>query len=180
MKMQRLLDEKQLTECIDHLASALRTMVEPSNVSLVGIRRRGVPLAERVADRLAKSLGNRPEVGALDITFYRDDLSRVAQQPVVGVTEIPFPVDDQVICLVDDVLYTGRTIRAAIDAIMEFGRPQRILLAVLVDRGHRELPIQADLVGKTVETELTQDIKVCLAEIDGQDEVYIEDVSRDA
>src|SRR6187401_2577852 len=141
---------------------------------LIGIQRRGVPLARRIAAAIGENETVDIPVGALDITFYRDDLSLVAQQPVVKGTELPFGIDGRTVVLVDDVLYTGRTIRAAMDALVDFGRPQAIRLAVLVDRGHRELPIRADHVGKNVPTSRDERIRVHLAEIDGADEVIIE------
>ena len=134
---------------------------------LVGIQRRGVPLAGRIAGAIADHEGQRPPVGALDITFYRDDLSLVAVQPVVKGTDLPFDLNGLTVVIVDDVLYTGRTVRAAMDALMDFGRPVAIRLAVLVDRGHRELPIRADHVGKNVPTSHEEVIKVHVAEIDG-------------
>ena len=141
---------------------------------LIGIQRRGVPLARRIAASIAENEGVEVPVGALDITFYRDDLSLVAQQPVVKGTELPSGIDGKTIVLVDDVLYTGRTIRAAMDALVDFGRPQAIRLAVLVDRGHRELPIRADHVGKNVPTSREEVVKVQLEEIDGEDAVLID------
>ncbi len=141
---------------------------------LIGIQRRGVPLAQRIADAIAENEGARVPVGALDITFYRDDLSLVAQQPIVKGTELPMGIDGRTVVLVDDVLYTGRTIRAAMDALVDFGRPQAIRLAVLVDRGHRELPIRADHVGKNVPTSREELVKVHLEETDGEDAVEIE------
>ena len=141
---------------------------------LIGIQRRGVPLARRIASAIAENEGVEIPVGALDITFYRDDLSMVAQQPVVKGTELPSGIDGKTVILVDDVLYTGRTIRAAMDALVDFGRPQAIRLAVLVDRGHRELPIRADHVGKNVPTSREELVKVHLAEIDDEDGVEIE------
>ena len=145
-------------------------------IALVGIRRRGVPLARRIAKTLREINGDDVPTGALDITLYRDDLMRhpVGPQPVVRRTEIPFSIDDRKILLVDDVLYTGRTIRAALDALIDFGRPRAIQLIVLVDRGHRELPIKADYVGKNLPTSLKQSVQVRLQEIDGADEVVIE------
>jgi pyrimidine operon attenuation protein/uracil phosphoribosyltransferase len=143
-------------------------------LALVGIQRRGVPLARRVAESIQEHEGVALPVGALDITFYRDDLSVVAQQPVVKGTDLPFDLNARTIVLVDDVLYTGRTIRAAMDALVDFGRPQAIRLAVLVDRGHRELPIRADHVGKNVPTSREEVVRVHLAEIDGEDGVEIE------
>ena len=141
---------------------------------LVGIQRRGVPLARRIAASIAEHEGVDVPVGALDITFYRDDLSLVAQQPIVKGTDIAFDLNDATVVLVDDVLYTGRTIRAAMDALVDFGRPRAIRLAVLVDRGHRELPIRADHVGKNVPTSREELVKVHLLETDGHDGVDIE------
>src|SRR5690349_7006529 len=147
---------------------------------LIGIQRRGVPLAQRIAESIAEHEGVEVPVGALDITFYRDDLSLVAQQPVVKGTDLPFGIDGRTIVLVDDVLYTGRTIRAAMDALVDFGRPQAIRLAVLVDRGHRELPIRADHVGKNVPTSREELVRVHLEEIDGEDGVEIERIATAA
>ena len=147
---------------------------------LIGIQRRGVPLARRIAASILEHEGVEVAVGALDITFYRDDLSMVAQQPIVKGTELPSGIDGRTIILVDDVLYTGRTIRAAMDALVDFGRPQAIRLAVLVDRGHRELPIRADHVGKNVPTSREELVRVHLEETDGVDEVEIERLPVDA
>jgi pyrimidine operon attenuation protein/uracil phosphoribosyltransferase len=146
------------------------------DLALVGIRTRGVPIARRIAELLRGIAGSEVPTGALDITLYRDDLMRhpVGPQPLVRKTEIPFSIDDKRILLVDDVLYTGRTIRAALDALIDFGRPKAIQLIVLVDRGHRELPIKADYVGRNLPTALTQSVQVHLLEIDGRDEVEIE------
>jgi pyrimidine operon attenuation protein/uracil phosphoribosyltransferase len=148
-----------------------------NELALVGIRTRGVPLARRLARTLHEINGDEVPTGALDITLYRDDLMRhpVGPQPLVRRTEIPFSIDDRKIMLVDDVLYTGRTIRAALDALIDFGRPRAIQLIVLVDRGHRELPIKADYVGKNLPTSLKQSIQVRLQEIDGADEVVLEE-----
>jgi pyrimidine operon attenuation protein / uracil phosphoribosyltransferase len=146
------------------------------DVALVGIRERGVPLARRIATELQAITGVAVPTGALDITLYRDDLMRhaVGPQPLVRSTDIPFDIDDRVILLVDDVLYTGRTIRAALDALIDFGRPRAIQLAVLVDRGHRELPIKADYVGKNVPTSRRESVQVRLEEVDGHDDVLIQ------
>ena len=141
---------------------------------LIGIQRRGVPLARRLAGAIAEHEGVDIPVGALDITFYRDDLSLIAQQPVVKGTALPADLNGRTVVLVDDVLYTGRTIRAAMDALVDFGRPQAIRLAVLVDRGHRELPIRADHVGKNVPTSREEVVRVHLEEIDELDGVDIE------
>ena len=144
-------------------------------LALVGIRTRGVPIAKRLAKAIHEINGHEVPTGALDITLYRDDLMRTAvgAQPVIRKTEIPFSIDDKRILLVDDVLYTGRTIRAALDALIEFGRPRVIQLVVLVDRGHRELPIKADYVGKNLPTSRAQSVQVHLMEVDGRDEVEI-------
>ncbi|MFN7946301.1 MAG: bifunctional pyr operon transcriptional regulator/uracil phosphoribosyltransferase PyrR [Blastocatellia bacterium] len=144
-----------------------------SNVLLVGIRRRGVPLAERIAARIAETDKVSVAAGALDITLYRDDLSTVAEQPVINKTELPGDVTGRTIILVDDVLYTGRTIRAAMDQLIDFGRPKRVQLAVLIDRGWRELPIQADYVGKYVATTESEIIKVMLPEFDEEEKVLL-------
>jgi pyrimidine operon attenuation protein/uracil phosphoribosyltransferase len=145
-------------------------------LALVGIRARGVPIAARLAAHLRDLTGSDVATGALDITLYRDDLMRhaVGPQPVIRRTEIPFSIDDRLILLVDDVLYTGRTIRAALDALIDFGRPRAIQLVVLVDRGHRELPIRADYVGRNIPTSRQQSVQVRLREIDGRDEVEVE------
>jgi pyrimidine operon attenuation protein/uracil phosphoribosyltransferase len=144
-------------------------------LALVGIRTRGVPLARRLKGIIAGINQREVPTGALDITLYRDDLMRhaVGAQPLVRSTDIPFSIDDKRILLVDDVLYTGRTIRAALDALIEFGRPKAIQLVVLVDRGHRELPIKADYVGKNLPTSPAESVQVHLAETDGRDEVEI-------
>jgi pyrimidine operon attenuation protein/uracil phosphoribosyltransferase len=144
---------------------------------LIGIQRRGVPLARRLAAAIAEHESVALPVGALDITFYRDDLSMIAQQPLVKGTDIPFDLNGRTVVLVDDVLYTGRTIRAAMDALVDFGRPRAIRLAVLVDRGPRELPIRADHVGKNVPTSREEVVKVTLEEIDGEDAVTIDRVA---
>ncbi len=141
---------------------------------LVGIQRRGVPLAARLAAAIEENEGVRLPVGALDITFYRDDLSTLGLAPVVKGTELPFEIAGATAVLVDDVLYTGRTVRAAMDALREFGRPRAIRLAVLVDRGHRELPIRADHVGKNVPTSRDEVVRVRVEEVDGEDAVDIE------
>ena len=142
---------------------------------LIGIRRRGVTLAERLSAKIKEIGGFEVPIGALDINLYRDDLSEVASQPILRKTEVPFSVKDRKIILVDDVLYTGRTIRAALDAIIDLGRPHFIQLAVLLDRGHRELPIRADYVGKNVPTSHKELIEVKLVEDDGIDEVIIQE-----
>jgi pyrimidine operon attenuation protein/uracil phosphoribosyltransferase len=144
---------------------------------LVGIQRRGVSLAHRLAEAIAEHEGVALPVGALDITFYRDDLSMLGQSPLVKGTDVPFEIEGATVVLVDDVLYTGRTVRAAMDALREFGRPRAVRLAVLVDRGHRELPIRADHVGKNVPTSREELVRVRVTEIDGEDAVDIAQAS---
>jgi pyrimidine operon attenuation protein/uracil phosphoribosyltransferase len=147
---------------------------------LVGIQRRGVPLAHRLAAAIAEHEGATVPVGALDITFYRDDLSKLGHSPVLKGTDVGFEIEGSTVVLVDDVLYTGRTIRAAMDALREFGRPQAVRLAVLVDRGHRELPIRADHVGKNVPTSREELVRVRVDEVDGEDAVDIDQVAAPA
>lgn len=142
-------------------------------MSLVGIRTRGAYLARRIAENIHRIEDVTLPVGILDITLYRDDLTLIAPHPVVRKTEIDFDINNKHIILVDDVLYTGRTIRSALDALMDFGRPATIQLAVLVDRGHRELPIRADYVGKNIPTSKNETVEVHLEEVDGRDEVVI-------
>lgn len=143
------------------------------NVVIVGIRTRGVPLAERIAGEIERIEAVRPPVGVLDITLYRDDLSTMAYQPVVRPTEMPVDISGKTIVLIDDVLFTGRTIRAALDALIDMGRPHAIQLGVLIDRGHRELPIRADYVGKNVPTAVRETVSVQLAEMDGEERVVL-------
>ncbi len=143
-----------------------------ADVVLVGIRTRGVPLAERLAESIEQIEGKKPPVGILDITLYRDDLSTLSYQPIVRPTELPVDLTGKIIVLVDDVLYTGRTIRAALDALIDMGRPRAIQLAVLVDRGHRELPIRADYVGKNVPTSSKESVSV---QLNGIDEIVKEE-----
>lgn len=144
-----------------------------SRLAIVGIRARGDVLAARLRAALGEIEGREVPLGSLDITLYRDDLTRIGYSPTVHRTDIPFSVDDRVVILVDDVLFTGRTIRAAMDALIDYGRPRAIRLAVLVDRGHRELPIRADFVGKNIATAAGDDVRVRLAESDGRDEVEL-------
>ncbi len=174
--MSVVLDATRIARSLARIAhEILERNPSVDELALVGIRRRGVPLAKRLAHAIRQINDIDIPTGALDITLYRDDLMRtaVAAQPVVRRTEIGFSIDDKRILLVDDVLYTGRTIRAALDALTEFGRPKSIQLVVLVDRGHRELPIKADYVGKNLPTSLTQSVQVHLIETDGRDEVEI-------
>jgi len=149
-----------------------------SNLVLIGIQRRGVPMATRIALILQQIEGQIPPVGILDITFYRDDLSKLSAHPVVNGTDIPFNINDKTVVLIDDVLYTGRTIRAAIEAVFDMGRPAAIQLAIMVDRGHRQLPFRPDFVGKNVPTSNTESIHVELMEFDGKDRVVLCDEVR--
>ena len=167
---------RSITRIAHEVVERHRTL---DNLALIGIRTRGVPIARRLAAVLHDIAGTTVPTGVLDITLYRDDLMRhaVGPQPVLRKTDIDFSIDDRRILLVDDVLYIGRTIRAALDALIDFGRPGAIELAVLVDRGHRELPIKADYVGKNVPTSLSESVQVRLAEVEGLDEVVIQDAS---
>lgn len=169
-----LMDEQGMNRALVRIAHEI---VEKNKgvegLVLVGIRTRGVPLAERIAKAIENIEGKLPPVGVLDITLYRDDLSTLSYQPIVRPTTMPVDLDRQTVVLVDDVLYTGRTIRAALDAIMDMGRPHAIQLAVLVDRGHRELPIRADYVGKNVPTSSREAISVLIKELDQEDRVVI-------
>jgi pyrimidine operon attenuation protein/uracil phosphoribosyltransferase len=175
--MPEVMDADRMSRALTRIAhEILERNRGLDELALVGIRTRGVPIARRLARTLHEINGDNVPTGALDITLYRDDLMRhaVGPQPVIRRTEIPFSIDDRKILLVDDVLYTGRTIRAALDALIDFGRPRAIQLVVLVDRGHRELPIKADYVGKNLPTSLKESVQVRLLEIDGVDEVVIE------
>ncbi len=149
------------------------------DLALVGIRTGGVPLAERLRQRIATIEGVMPPMGVLDITLYRDDWSTLSQHPIIRKTDIPFAIEDMILVLVDDVLYTGRTVRAALDALTDYGRPRKIELAVLVDRGRRELPIQPDFSGITLKTAASEHVDVELSEISGLDKVIIHDVLDD-
>jgi len=148
------------------------------NLAVIGIRTRGAHLAKRIVREIEAIEGHAVPLGILDITLYRDDLQAVGPQPVIRGTDIPFDVEERVIVLVDDVLYTGRTVRAALDEIIDFGRPKRIWLAVLVDRGHRELPIAADFVGERVATAEDQAVEVLVEEKDGEDGVFLREAGE--
>lgn len=175
MSEKQILSADDIRRAVTRIAHEIAERNEGvHNVVLVGIRRRGVPLAHRIASTMADFEGTKVPVGVLDITLYRDDLAIRNPAPIVRSTDIPFDVSDRTVVMVDDVLYTGRTIRAALDALSDFGRPERIQCAVLVDRGHRELPIRADFVGKNVPTSRDEQIETRLQEIDEDgDGVYI-------
>ncbi|MCM8760611.1 MAG: bifunctional pyr operon transcriptional regulator/uracil phosphoribosyltransferase PyrR [Candidatus Omnitrophica bacterium] len=170
----KLMDKDAIERALERIAHEIVERVKSiDDIAVIGIKNRGAYLGRRLAEKLAQICGKRPDVGALDITLYRDDLTQVAEQPVVHATEIDFIIDDKKVILVDDVLFTGRTIRCALDALIDFGRPAAIQLAVLIDRGHRELPIRADYVGKNVPTSLQEVDEVRLEASDGKDEVVI-------
>jgi pyrimidine operon attenuation protein/uracil phosphoribosyltransferase len=170
---KKLLDATRMERAIRRMAiEIVERNRGTDDLIIIGIRTRGVPIAERIAQEIERIEAPVP-FGILDITLYRDDLTTIAPQPVVKPTKFPEPIDEKIVVLVDDVLYTGRTIRAALDALIDFGRPKAVQLAVLIDRGHRELPIHADFVGKTVPTDQNEVIKVKLKESDGEDEVLI-------
>lgn len=170
----QLMDGDTIQRTLTRMAHELIEQLDPlDNVMLVGVKRRGVPLAQRLAAIIEKHAGVRVPVGELDISLYRDDLTRISEQPQVAQTVLPCEVTGRTIVLVDDVLYTGRTVRAAMDALMDAGRPAKIRLAVLIDRGHRELPIRPDFVGKNVPTAQNERVGVQVAEIDGGDGVAL-------
>ena len=172
---RKIFDEKKLKEMVETLARAIEAdlRVQCESLALIGIRNRGAHLAVRLAKILGEKMSCKIPVGALDITLYRDDLSQIAHQPVVKGTEIPFDVQSKCIVLVDDVLFTGRTVRAALDAIIDFGRPECIKLAVLIDRGFRELPIAPDYVAERVQTQRDEMVEVRLKESDETEEVLV-------
>ena len=169
----QLMKAEEVHATLDRLADQILEANNGRPVVLIGIQRRGVPMARRMATRLAERSQREPQIGTLDINLYRDDLTRVASQPVVQKTEVPPHIDDRDVVLVDDVLYTGRTIRAALDALCDFGRMRTIQLAVLIDRGHRELPIEANFTGKKIPTKDNEVVEVKLKEIDGEDAIYV-------
>lgn len=170
----RILDGKDITRIISRISHQIIERNQGTdNVVLLGVRTRGVPLAGRLAKKISEIEGKAVSVGELDITLYRDDLSTIQDQPKVQKPHLPFSVVGKKLILVDDVLYTGRTVRAAMDAVIDLGRPKCIQVAVLIDRGHRELPIRADFVGKNVPTSVNENILVKLNETDDIDEVLI-------
>ncbi|MEW6041141.1 MAG: bifunctional pyr operon transcriptional regulator/uracil phosphoribosyltransferase PyrR [Elusimicrobiota bacterium] len=171
--MKTLMDSQSVREAIKRIARAIKSNFgDKPDIILIGIVTRGVCIAERIKKELEKYC-KIPEVGSLDITFYRDDVGSIAKQPLAKETRLPVDINGRTVILVDDVLFTGRSIRAALDELMDFGRPASVQLAVLVDRGHRELPIQADYTGEKITTRRSDEVKVSLAEIDGRDEVSL-------
>jgi pyrimidine operon attenuation protein / uracil phosphoribosyltransferase len=174
VKKTRILDAERIRRMIDRMAHEIaERQKDLPDLVFIGIRTRGVPLANRLAKRLGDLVERPFPVGTLDITLYRDDLSLVAPQPLLKKTEIDFDLAGRTVLLCDDVLYTGRTIRAALDGVIDLGRPRALRLGVLIDRGHRELPIEANYVGKSVPTAAREVIKVMFQETDGTDEVWI-------
>ena len=169
-----VVDAGELSELVARLAGEIGDRHKGvRDLALVGVKRRGVPLAYRLAALLGKQVKLDVPVGAIDITLYRDDLELVAETPIVRGSEIGFDINGKTVVLVDDVIYTGRTVRAALSELLDYGRPTRIQLAVLIDRGHRELPVAPDFVGKQIETEAGDIVDICLEEEDGEDGVYL-------
>ncbi|MFO7654642.1 MAG: bifunctional pyr operon transcriptional regulator/uracil phosphoribosyltransferase PyrR [Candidatus Krumholzibacteriia bacterium] len=172
-----IMNAKEMGRALKRMAhEILEAQKGTENLVLLGVQRRGVPLARRIQEVIRQVEGVEVPLGTVDITFYRDDLSTLGPSPTVSRTEVPFDISGRIIVLVDDVLYTGRTVRAAMDEIMDWGRPQAIRLAVLIDRGHRELPIRPDYVGKNVPTSQREVIKVKVEEFDGKEEVAVAEV----
>lgn len=172
----QIMDDKQVARSITRIAHEIIERNHGSeDVCLVGIHTRGEPISRMLAEAIFRVEGVRVPVGSVDITFYRDDLSHISREPTLNRTDISFSVEGKTVVLVDDVLYTGRTARAAMDALMDLGRAQRIQLAVLVDRGHRELPIRADFVGKNIPTAQSEFVRVNLFEVDGSTDVWLFD-----
>jgi pyrimidine operon attenuation protein/uracil phosphoribosyltransferase len=170
----KIIDKEEMSRVLTRIAhEIIEKNKDVQDICIIGIRNRGAYLAERLIQSIQDISSQKVPLGILDITLYRDDLTLISAQPIVHKTEIDFDINDKKIILVDDVLYTGRTIRAALDALIDFGRPQSIQLAVLVDRGHRELPIRADFVGKNIPTAQNEIVEVRLEETDGKDEVVI-------
>ena len=169
-----IMDERAMQRALTRIAHEITERNNGAkDVVLVGVRRRGVPLASMISDEIEKIEGVRPPIGELDITFYRDDLTHKTDEPYVNKTVVPFSIVGKIVVMVDDVLFTGRTARAAMDALMDIGRPKKVQLAVLVDRGHRELPIRADFVGKNIPTAQTEFVRVNMIDIDEDESVWL-------
>ena len=174
MKRKEILDEQGIERCLERLAQEIAERQDGGALALIGIHRRGVPLAQRLAAKLKKITKRDVPVGALDINLYRDDFSQAGTAPVLRGTHVEFGIEGRTLLLVDDVLFTGRTIRAALDALVDLGRPARVQLAVLCDRGHRELPIQADYAGLSLNTRREDHVELRLKETDGEDSLLLE------
>ena len=176
MKTTILMEKDDISRAVVKIASEILALNKGSkNLVIIGIRTRGVPLAERVANAIASLDGTKPEIGSLDITLYRDDIGLSNSLPVVKKTEIPFNIFDKTLVLVDDVLFTGRTVRAALNAITDYGRPKKIQLGVLIDRGNQELPIRADFMARKVSTNYEDKVEVRFTETDGEDKVTLKE-----
>lgn len=172
-----IIDEQLLNRTVTRLAHEILEKNRGSqNIVLVGMRTRGEFLAQRIQEKIKEIEKTSPELGVLDVTLYRDDFNTRIKQPQINITNIDFDITEKDVILIDDVLYTGRTIRAALDALMDYGRPNTIQLCVLIDRGHRELPIKADFVGKSIPTSINEAVKVKMKEIDDEDSVYLVDM----
>ena len=172
--LRRLMKPREMDLALSRIAAEIiEDHPDLTDVVLVGIRRRGIPLAERLNQKIRKLSGQELPLGKLDITFYRDDLTLVDTQPVVEASHLDFDVEEKTVILVDDVLYTGRTTRAALDSVLDYGRPRSVELVVLVDRGHRELPIQADYVGKHIETARDEVVEVRMPSVDDEEGVFL-------
>lgn len=175
VRQRIILNSSAIGQTIKNLAEQIgESFPVISDVVLIGIQTRGVPLARRIAQSLYEKYGREVRVGILDITLYRDDMHAIASQPRIKETDLPLDLNDRIVVLVDDVIFTGRSIRAALDQLVDFGRPKAVRLCVLLDRGHREFPIQPDFVGKTVATSRTDDVRVLMKEVDGRDQVVVE------
>jgi len=176
----KLIDESGLNRTITRLSHEIIEKTKGSkNIVILGMRTRGEFLAKRILEKIVEIENFKPEYGVLDVTLYRDDFRTRLKQPQVSVSNITFDVNEKVIILIDDVLYTGRTVRSALNAIMDLGRPAMVKLCVLVDRGHRELPIKADFVGLNTPTSINEEVRVKMKEIDNEDAVYLVDVSKE-
>ncbi len=176
----QLIDEAGLNRTITRLAHEILERNKGSeNIVLIGMRTRGEFIAKRIHEKIKEIDKSEPPLGVLDVTLYRDDFRTRLKQPEVSVTNITFDINEKDIILIDDVLFSGRTARAALDALMDLGRPNTIQLCVLIDRGHREMPIRPDFVGKNIPTSINEEIKVKMKEIDGEDAVYLIDISED-
>jgi pyrimidine operon attenuation protein/uracil phosphoribosyltransferase len=176
VEKRQLLSAQDIDRTLQRLAHEIvEKCGGPKDLAFIGVRRRGVPLSHRLAKSIKNFTQVDPPVGTLDITLYRDDLSTVGPHPVLQSTDIEFPVDDRDLVIVDDVLYTGRTIRAAMNGLFDLGRPRRVRLCVLIDRGHRELPVEATFIGQSVQTSDTEIVEVRLHEIDGEERVVLVD-----
>jgi len=175
----KIIDQEGFIRTITRLSHEILERNKGSkNLVLIGMRTRGEFLAKRICEKMEEIDKSKLNLGVLDVTLYRDDFRKRLKQPQVSVTDITFDVNDRDIILIDDVLYTGRTVRGALDALMDLGRPNTIQLCVLVDRGHRELPIKADFVGKNIPTSINEEIRVWIREVDGEDAVYLIDASN--